>query len=223
MGFSVLAFKLSQSNAPDGHHSFIVGWEDVVNISVIKSLQWGCDKVVETSGLDWLNYMSLNVVKLLVVVLVLTLVKNIDASFVIDGEVVALLYFWWRGACSYFPKLKRYDVCLCKGIGSRPKNITISLLGSEGVLDLPSRVVMISASNTLSVRARLILLNILDIENLLVIAILLDCLATLSQLQDRVQIFLAVLFWMSLFFWASIWDGKNNGRGRLNKGSRFKR
>ncbi|KAH8520888.1 hypothetical protein Peur_039670 [Populus x canadensis] len=47
--------------------------------------------------------------------------------------------------------------------------------------------------------------------------------ATLSRLQDRVQIFLAVLFWMSLFFWASVWDGKNNGRGRLNKGSRFKR
>ncbi|KAG6789003.1 hypothetical protein POTOM_005083 [Populus tomentosa] len=162
-------------------------------------------------------------VKLLVVVLVLTLVKNIDASFVIDGEVVALLYYWWRGAHSNFSKLKRYDVCLCNGIGSRPKNITISLSGSEGVMDLPSRVVMISASNTLSVRARLILLNILDIENLLVIAISLDCLATLSQLQDRVQIFLAVLFWMSLFFWASIWDGKNNGRGRLNKGSRFKR
>ncbi|KAF9690056.1 hypothetical protein SADUNF_Sadunf01G0156200 [Salix dunnii] len=47
--------------------------------------------------------------------------------------------------------------------------------------------------------------------------------ATLSRLQDRVQIFLAVLFWMSLFFWASVWDGKNNGKGRLNKGSRSKR
>ncbi|KAJ6342639.1 hypothetical protein OIU78_010550 [Salix suchowensis] len=73
------------------------------------------------------------------------------------------------------------------------------------------------------VRARFILLNSLDIENLLVIAILLKCLATLSRLQDRVQIFLAVLFWMSLFFWASVWDGKNNGKGRLNKGSRPKR
>ncbi|KAJ6715258.1 TRANSMEMBRANE PROTEIN [Salix viminalis] len=76
------------------------------------------------------------------------------------------------------------------------------------------------------VRARFILLNILDIKNLLVIAILLNCLgiaATLSRLQDRVQIFLAVLFWMSLFFWASVWDGKNNGKGRLNKGSRPKR
>ncbi|KAF2299675.1 hypothetical protein GH714_002333 [Hevea brasiliensis] len=39
---------------------------------------------------------------------------------------------------------------------------------------------------------------------------------TLSRLQDRVQIFLAVLFWMSLFFWASAWDGRNNG-GRSNK------
>ncbi|KAJ6427452.1 hypothetical protein OIU84_022949 [Salix udensis] len=47
--------------------------------------------------------------------------------------------------------------------------------------------------------------------------------ATLSRLQDRAQIFLAVLFWMSLFFWASVWDGKNNGKGRLNKGSRPKR
>ncbi|KAG5229105.1 proline-rich receptor protein kinase [Salix suchowensis] len=47
--------------------------------------------------------------------------------------------------------------------------------------------------------------------------------ATLSRLQDHVQIFLAVLFWMSLFFWASVWDGKNNGKGRLNKGSRPKR
>ncbi|KAJ9190033.1 hypothetical protein P3X46_001270 [Hevea brasiliensis] len=46
---------------------------------------------------------------------------------------------------------------------------------------------------------------------------------TLSRLQDRVQIFLAVLFWMSLFFWASAWDGRNNGGGRSNKGSRFRR
>lgn len=38
------------------------------------------------------------------------------------------------GARSYFPKLKRYDVFLCKGIGSRPKNITISLSGLEGVM-----------------------------------------------------------------------------------------
>ncbi|KAM3747837.1 hypothetical protein ACB098_05G065200 [Castanea mollissima] len=43
--------------------------------------------------------------------------------------------------------------------------------------------------------------------------------ASLSKFQDRVQIFLAVLFWMSLFFWASAWDG----RDRPNKGSRFRR
>ncbi|WCJ40553.1 hypothetical protein M5689_021467 [Euphorbia peplus] len=47
--------------------------------------------------------------------------------------------------------------------------------------------------------------------------------ATLSRFQDRVQIFFAVLFWMSLFFWASASDGKNNGSGRPNKGSRFGR
>ncbi|XP_028767311.1 uncharacterized protein LOC114725021 [Neltuma alba] len=41
----------------------------------------------------------------------------------------------------------------------------------------------------------------------------------LVRLQDRVRIFLAVLFWMSLFFWASAWDGRN----RPNKGSRFKK
>ncbi|XAR67776.1 hypothetical protein NMG60_11002671 [Bertholletia excelsa] len=45
--------------------------------------------------------------------------------------------------------------------------------------------------------------------------------ATLSRLQDKLQIFLAVLFWMSLFFWASAWDGRNNGRP--SKGSRFRR
>ncbi|KAB1218699.1 hypothetical protein CJ030_MR3G026579 [Morella rubra] len=43
--------------------------------------------------------------------------------------------------------------------------------------------------------------------------------ASLSKFQDRVQIFLAVLFWMSLFFWASAWDG----RSRPNKGSRSRR
>ncbi|GMY34033.1 hypothetical protein FCV25MIE_29275 [Fagus crenata] len=43
--------------------------------------------------------------------------------------------------------------------------------------------------------------------------------ASLSKFQDRVQIFLAVLFWMSLFFWASAWDGRN----RPNKGSPFRR
>ncbi|KAL7162293.1 hypothetical protein ACSBR2_042718 [Camellia fascicularis] len=45
--------------------------------------------------------------------------------------------------------------------------------------------------------------------------------ATLSSLQDTMQIFFAVLFWMSLFFWASAWDGRNNGRP--GKGSRFRR
>ncbi|KAK7381582.1 hypothetical protein VNO80_00128 [Phaseolus coccineus] len=43
--------------------------------------------------------------------------------------------------------------------------------------------------------------------------------ASLSKIQDRVQIFFAVLFWLSLFFWASAWDGRN----RPNKGSRFRR
>ncbi|MED6192474.1 hypothetical protein PIB30_010409 [Stylosanthes scabra] len=36
-----------------------------------------------------------------------------------------------------------------------------------------------------------------------------DLAATLSKIQDRAQIFFAVLFWMSLFFWASAWDGRN--------------
>ncbi|KAF7135668.1 hypothetical protein RHSIM_Rhsim08G0213600 [Rhododendron simsii] len=45
--------------------------------------------------------------------------------------------------------------------------------------------------------------------------------ATFARLQDAVQIFLAVLFWMSLFFWASAWDGRNDDRP--NKGSRFRR
>ncbi|ESW07745.1 hypothetical protein PHAVU_010G155500 [Phaseolus vulgaris] len=43
--------------------------------------------------------------------------------------------------------------------------------------------------------------------------------ASLSKIQDRIQIFFAVLFWLSLFFWASAWDGRN----RPNKGSRFRR
>ncbi|KAL0562003.1 hypothetical protein IC582_002451 [Cucumis melo] len=43
--------------------------------------------------------------------------------------------------------------------------------------------------------------------------------AIFSKFRDRVQIFLAVLFWMSLFFWTSALDGKN----RPNKGSRFRR
>ncbi|KOM27296.1 uncharacterized protein LOC124829316 isoform X1 [Vigna umbellata] len=42
--------------------------------------------------------------------------------------------------------------------------------------------------------------------------------ASLSKIQDRIQIFFAVLFWLSLFFWASAWDGRN----RPNKGSRFR-
>ncbi|TKY64564.1 hypothetical protein E2542_SST14462 [Spatholobus suberectus] len=46
-----------------------------------------------------------------------------------------------------------------------------------------------------------------------------DVAAPLSKIQDRIQIFFAVLFWMSLFFWASAWDGRN----RPNKGSRFRR
>ncbi|XP_061340095.1 uncharacterized protein LOC133286666 [Gastrolobium bilobum] len=46
-----------------------------------------------------------------------------------------------------------------------------------------------------------------------------DLAGSLSKIQDRVQIFFAVLFWMSLFFWASAWDGRN----RPNKGSRFRR
>ncbi|XLT07541.1 hypothetical protein HN51_053334 [Arachis hypogaea] len=36
-----------------------------------------------------------------------------------------------------------------------------------------------------------------------------DLAASLSKIQDRAQIFFAVLFWMSLFFWASAWDGRN--------------
>uniref|UniRef100_A0A2P2PNA9 Uncharacterized protein n=1 Tax=Rhizophora mucronata TaxID=61149 RepID=A0A2P2PNA9_RHIMU len=47
--------------------------------------------------------------------------------------------------------------------------------------------------------------------------------ASISRFQDRVQIFMAVLFWMSLFFWSSAWDGRNRGHGRPNKGSRFRR
>ncbi|VFQ87329.1 unnamed protein product [Cuscuta campestris] len=42
-----------------------------------------------------------------------------------------------------------------------------------------------------------------------------------SKVQNRVQIFFAVLFWMSLFFWYSIWDGRNDGRP--TKSSRFRR
>ncbi|XP_042484067.1 uncharacterized protein LOC122064440 isoform X2 [Macadamia integrifolia] len=45
--------------------------------------------------------------------------------------------------------------------------------------------------------------------------------ATFSRFQDRVQIFLAVLFWMSLFFWACAWGERNDGRP--SKGSRFRR
>ncbi|KAK9232249.1 hypothetical protein WN943_022494 [Citrus x changshan-huyou] len=42
-----------------------------------------------------------------------------------------------------------------------------------------------------------------------------------SKLQDRIRIFIAVLFWMSLFFWASAFDNRNNGTP--NKGSRFRK
>jgi hypothetical protein len=41
----------------------------------------------------------------------------------------------------------------------------------------------------------------------------------LSKIQDRVRIFLAVLFWMSLFFWSSAWDGTDDSRNK--KGPRF--
>ncbi|XP_029129290.1 uncharacterized protein LOC114914921 [Cajanus cajan] len=46
-----------------------------------------------------------------------------------------------------------------------------------------------------------------------------DVATSLSNIQDRIQIFFAVLFWMSLFFWASAWDGRN----RPNKGSGFRK
>lgn len=41
-----------------------------------------------------------------------------------------------------------------------------------------------------------------------------------TRIQDRVKIFLAVLFWMSLFFWVTVTDGRGKGKGK--KGSRFK-
>ncbi|OAY36872.1 uncharacterized protein LOC110626095 [Manihot esculenta] len=47
--------------------------------------------------------------------------------------------------------------------------------------------------------------------------------ASFSGLQDRVQIFLAVLLWISLFFWSAACDGRNNGSGRPNKWSQFRR
>ncbi|KAF5190318.1 Sodium channel protein type 10 subunit alpha like [Thalictrum thalictroides] len=34
--------------------------------------------------------------------------------------------------------------------------------------------------------------------------------ATFSKVQDRMQIFFAVLFWMSLFFWKCAWDGRDD-------------
>ncbi|CAH2036495.1 unnamed protein product [Thlaspi arvense] len=43
-----------------------------------------------------------------------------------------------------------------------------------------------------------------------------------SMIQDRVQIFLALLIWISLFFWASALQGKDRGNGKGKKGSRFK-
>ncbi|CDY21867.1 BnaC01g35810D [Brassica napus] len=42
-----------------------------------------------------------------------------------------------------------------------------------------------------------------------------------TRVQDRVKIFLAVLFWMSLFFWVTVTDGRGKG-GKGKKGSRFK-
>ncbi|KAK9130681.1 hypothetical protein Sjap_011168 [Stephania japonica] len=43
----------------------------------------------------------------------------------------------------------------------------------------------------------------------------------LSKIQDKAQIFFAVLFWMSLFFWACAWDGRSGNRP--TKRSRFRR
>ncbi|CAN8259193.1 unnamed protein product [Cochlearia groenlandica] len=43
---------------------------------------------------------------------------------------------------------------------------------------------------------------------------------TVTRIQDRAKIFLAVLFWMSLFFWVTVTDGRGKGKGK--KGSRFK-
>jgi len=45
--------------------------------------------------------------------------------------------------------------------------------------------------------------------------------AVLSRVQDRLQIFFAVLFWMSLFFWGSAWDGRNSSRKK--KGPWFRK
>ncbi|KAL5697980.1 hypothetical protein ACHQM5_029072 [Ranunculus cassubicifolius] len=45
--------------------------------------------------------------------------------------------------------------------------------------------------------------------------------ATFSKAQDKMQIFLAVLFWMSLFFWNCALDGKNDDGPNMK--SRFKR
>ncbi|KAL4584557.1 hypothetical protein LXL04_009160 [Taraxacum kok-saghyz] len=44
-------------------------------------------------------------------------------------------------------------------------------------------------------------------------------LVSFSRIQESVQIFFAVFFWMSLFFWSSVWDGRNNGKS--NKGPKF--
>ncbi|CAA7057928.1 unnamed protein product [Microthlaspi erraticum] len=43
---------------------------------------------------------------------------------------------------------------------------------------------------------------------------------SVTRIQDRVKIFLAVLFWMFLFFWVTVTDGRGKGKGK--KGSRFK-
>ncbi|CAH8361341.1 unnamed protein product [Eruca vesicaria subsp. sativa] len=40
-----------------------------------------------------------------------------------------------------------------------------------------------------------------------------------TKIEDRVKIFMAVLFWMSLFFWVTVVDGMGKGKGK--KGSRF--
>ncbi|KAJ8640548.1 hypothetical protein MRB53_017242 [Persea americana] len=45
--------------------------------------------------------------------------------------------------------------------------------------------------------------------------------ATFYKVQDGVQIFFSVLFWMSLFFWACAWDERDNSRP--GKGSQLRR
>ncbi|KAF8090017.1 hypothetical protein N665_0490s0013 [Sinapis alba] len=53
------------------------------------------------------------------------------------------------------------------------------------------------------------------------VCLLRGLLGAVTRIQDRVKIFLAVLFWMSLFFWVTVTDGRGKG-GKGKKGSRFK-